>query len=88
MSQQSQLLKQEMAVSQILRAYGRQLVRILKMVVIKQNDLCFSYHGRITRDHAVMSSGRPRHYYHKYQIRSFLLNSIPWQFQLFVVQNS
>ena len=41
--------------------------RILKMIDLKQNGLCFSCDGRITRDHAVVSSGRPRHYYHKYR---------------------
>ena len=40
--------------------------RILRMIDLKQNGLCFSCHGRITRDHAIVSSGRPRHYYHKY----------------------
>jgi hypothetical protein len=40
--------------------------RILKMIDLKQNGLCFSCRGQITRDHVVVSSGRPRHYYHKY----------------------
>ena len=36
------------------------------MIEVKQNGLCVSCRGRITCDHAVVSSGRPRHYYHKY----------------------
>jgi hypothetical protein len=36
------------------------------MIEVKQNGLCTSCRGLITRDHAVVSSGRPRHYYHKY----------------------
>ena len=36
------------------------------MIEVKQNGLCVSCRGRITHDHAVVSSGRPRHYYHKY----------------------
>ena len=40
--------------------------RTLKMIDLKQDGLCFSCKERITRNHAVVSSGRPRHYYHKY----------------------
>ena len=40
--------------------------RILKMIEAKQDGLCVSCRRRITRDHAVVSSGKPRHYYHKY----------------------
>jgi hypothetical protein len=41
--------------------------RILRMIErVKQNGLYISCRGRITRDHVVVSSGRPRHYYHKY----------------------
>ena len=40
--------------------------RILKMIEVKQNGLCFSCGSRITRDHTIVSSGKPRHYYHKY----------------------
>ena len=42
------------------------ITRVLKMIEVKQNGLCVSCRGRITCDHAVVSSGRPRHYYHKY----------------------
>jgi hypothetical protein len=37
--------------------------RILKMIEVKQNGLCVSC---ITCDYTVVSSGKPRHYYHKY----------------------
>jgi hypothetical protein len=40
--------------------------RILKIIEIKQAGLCFSCRGQITREHVVVSSGKPRHYYHKY----------------------
>ena len=40
--------------------------RTLKMIEVKQNGLCTSCRGRITRYHTIVSSGRPRHYYHKY----------------------
>jgi hypothetical protein len=40
--------------------------RMLRIIEVKQNGFCFSCGGRITCDHAVVSSGRPRHYYHKY----------------------
>jgi len=36
------------------------------MIETKQNELCVSCGGRITRDHSIVSSGRPRLYYHKY----------------------
>jgi hypothetical protein len=39
--------------------------RILKIFEAKQIGLCASCRERITRDHAIVSSGRPRHYYHK-----------------------
>jgi nucleosome binding factor SPN SPT16 subunit len=39
--------------------------RILGLIEIKQNGLCFCCKERITRHHAIVSSGRPRHYYHK-----------------------
>jgi hypothetical protein len=42
--------------------------RTLRIIDVKQNGFCFSCGSRITRDHAVMSSGRPRHYYHKYRV--------------------
>jgi hypothetical protein len=35
--------------------------RILKIIEAKQNGLCASCRERITRDHVVISSGRPRH---------------------------
>jgi hypothetical protein len=40
--------------------------RILKIIEAKQNGLYASCRERITRDHAIVSSGRPRHYYHKH----------------------
>jgi hypothetical protein len=40
--------------------------RILRMIEVKQNGLCVSCRERITHNHVVVSSGRPRHYYHKY----------------------
>ena len=46
--------------------HNEKINRILKMIDLKQDGLCFSCRGRITRDHVVVSSGRPRHYYHKY----------------------
>jgi isoprenylcysteine carboxyl methyltransferase (ICMT) family protein YpbQ len=43
---------------------------ILRMIEIKQNGRCFFCKERVTRNHAIVSSGRPRHYYHKnYAIR-------------------
>ena len=36
------------------------------MIEVKQNGLCVSCRERITHNHVVVSSGRPRHYYHKY----------------------
>ena len=45
---------------------NEKMTRALRMIEVKQNGLCVSCRGRITRDHAVVSSGRPRHYYHKY----------------------
>ena len=42
------------------------ITRVLRMIEVKQNGLCVSCRGQITCDHAVVSSGRPRHYYHKY----------------------
>jgi hypothetical protein len=42
--------------------------RILKIIEEKQNGQngrCISCKQRITNDHAVVSSGRPRSYYHK-----------------------
>lgn len=39
--------------------------RILKIIEAKQNGLCASCRERITRDRAIVSSRRPRHYYHK-----------------------
>ena len=37
--------------------------RILKTIGVKQNGHCLSCRDRITRDHSVVSRGRPRHYY-------------------------
>ena len=45
---------------------NEKITRVLRMIEAKQNGLCVSCRGRITCDHAVVSSGRPRHYYHKY----------------------
>ena len=42
------------------------MTRTLRMIEVKQDGLCVSCKGQITCDHAVVSSGRPRHYYHKY----------------------
>jgi hypothetical protein len=42
------------------------MTRTLRMIEMKQNGLCVSCRGKITCDHAVVSSGKPRHYYHKY----------------------
>ena len=45
---------------------NEKMTRTLRMIEVKQNGVCVSCRGRITRDHAVVSSGQPRHYYHKY----------------------
>ncbi len=39
--------------------------RIIGIIEIKQNGLCVFCKERITRNDVVVSSGRPRHYYHK-----------------------
>jgi len=39
--------------------------RILKLIEEKQNGCCVSCKQRITNDHVVVSSGRPKRYYHK-----------------------
>ena len=41
------------------------IIRILKLIEEKQNGRCISCKQRITNDHVVVSSGRPRHYYHR-----------------------
>ena len=38
---------------------NEKITRILRMIEIRQNGLCVSCRGHITRDHAVVSSGRP-----------------------------
>jgi hypothetical protein len=44
---------------------NERITRILGMIEIKQNGLCVFCKERITRNHATVSSGWPRHYYHK-----------------------
>ena len=39
--------------------------RILKIIEEKQNGRCISCKQHITNKHVVVSSGRPRSYYHK-----------------------
>ena len=44
---------------------NERISRIIKLVELKQDGRCFSCDQRITNDHTVVSSGKPRHYYHK-----------------------
>jgi hypothetical protein len=44
---------------------NERISHILRMIELKQNGLCVFCKERITRNHAIVSSGRPRHYYHK-----------------------
>ncbi len=44
---------------------NERIIRIIKMVELKQNGRCISCKELITKDHAAVSSGRPRYYYHK-----------------------
>ena len=39
--------------------------RILKIIEGKQNGLCIHCKERITHNNTIVSSGRPRRYYHK-----------------------
>jgi hypothetical protein len=41
------------------------IIRIVKMVESRQNRRCISCKELITKDHVVVSRGRPRSYYHK-----------------------
>jgi hypothetical protein len=41
------------------------IIRIIKLVELKQNGRCISCKKPITKDHAVVTRGRPRSYYHK-----------------------
>ena len=45
---------------------NEKITRTLRMIEVKQSGLCVSCGGRITRDHAVVSSGRLHRHYHKY----------------------
>ena len=45
---------------------NERIIRIIKLVELKQNGRCISCKQRITKDHAVVTRGRPRSYYHKY----------------------
>ena len=42
---------------------NEKITRVLRMIEVNQNGLCVSCKGRITCDHAVVSSGKPRHKY-------------------------
>jgi hypothetical protein len=64
-SQSHTLCSDDLVLSLIINP-NEKITRILRMIEVKQNGVYVSCRGLITRDHAVVSSGRPRHYYHKY----------------------
>jgi uncharacterized protein with PIN domain len=45
-------------------SHNERINRIIRMVELKQDGRCFSCNQRITNDHAVVSRGKLRHYYH------------------------